>query len=74
MEKNTIGTDASMATHINNICERNYVQVQGTNRKLVPTKLGSALVHGYQQIDPDLVAPDLRSQIEQRVNMIAKVT
>lgn len=36
MEKNGIGTDASMATHINNICERDYVKVGG-GRKLIPT-------------------------------------
>lgn len=39
MEKNGIGTDASMATHINNICERKYVVIKG-GRQLVPTDLG----------------------------------
>jgi DNA topoisomerase-3 len=46
MEKNGIGTDASMATHINNICDREYVKV-GTGRKLIPTQLGLNLVKGY---------------------------
>jgi len=57
MDKFKIGTDASMATHINNICERSYVQVEGASRKLKPTDLGLSLVRGYKKIDPDLVAP-----------------
>jgi len=49
MEQHKIGTDASIATHINNIQERNYVRCE-YGRKLVPTKLGIALVHGYYAI------------------------
>ncbi|KAL6970893.1 hypothetical protein U1Q18_030573 [Sarracenia purpurea var. burkii] len=71
MEKNGIGTDASIPVHINNICERNYVQVQ-TGRKLVPTALGISLIRGYQCIDPDLCLPDIRSFIEQQITLVAK--
>jgi len=47
MEKNGIGTDASMAIHIGNICERNYVKLDNKSRILTPTKLGNALIKGY---------------------------
>ncbi|XP_030507422.2 DNA topoisomerase 3-beta isoform X1 [Cannabis sativa] len=71
MEKNGIGTDASISVHINNICERNFVKVQA-GRKLVPTPLGITLIRGYQCIDPDLCLPDIRSFIEQQINHVAK--
>lgn len=71
MEKNGIGTDASISVHINNICERNYVQVQA-GRKLVPTALGITLIRGYQCIDPDLCLPDIRGFIEQQITLVAK--
>ncbi|KAL2531014.1 DNA topoisomerase 3-beta [Forsythia ovata] len=71
MEKNGIGTDASIPVHINNICERNYVQVQA-GRRLVPTALGVSLIRGYQCIDPDLCLPDIRSFIEHQITLVAK--
>ena len=50
MEQNGIGTDASIPTHINNICQRNYVNVSGGARRLIPTNLGIVLIHGYRRL------------------------
>jgi DNA topoisomerase-3 len=72
MEKHGIGTDASMATHINNICQRNFVEVTQPGRRLKPTALGNALIMGYRDIDPELVSAELRSNIEKNVGLIAK--
>ena len=71
MERNGIGTDASIPTHINNICKRNYVTLE-SGRRLLPTQLGIVLVQGYHRIDSDLVLPLVRSAIEEQCNHIAK--
>jgi DNA topoisomerase-3 len=72
MERNGIGTDASIASHIENIVERRYVELSQTGRRLVPTQLGAALVHGYLRIDPDQVLPTVRRNIERLIDLIAK--
>lgn len=71
MEKNGIGTDASIPTHIENILKRNYATLE-SGRRLMPSKLGLVLVQGYYQIDSGLVLPTVRSDIEDQCNKIAK--
>lgn len=56
METHGIGTDASMAVHINSVTNRRFVNVVGTRRSLVPTNLGIVVIHGIQKIDSDLAS------------------
>eukprot|EP00796_Vickermania_ingenoplastis_P008249 gene8249-5770_t len=71
MEKNGIGTDASISTHVNNVVERGYCTVQ-PGRIMKPTKLGVVLVHGIKLIDPELVLPTVRCRVEEYVTQIAE--
>ena len=72
MERNGIGTDASIPTHINNIESRKYVTIQSQGgRRVVPTDLGVTLVQGYHRIDPELALPAVRSHVEKQLDMIA---
>jgi DNA topoisomerase-3 len=48
MDKNGIGTDATIATHISTICDRAYV-TKDEQQRFHPTKLGIALVEGYNR-------------------------
>jgi DNA topoisomerase-3 len=71
MDANGIGTDATMAEHIEKIVERAYVIKHNlSGRKslpvLIPSTLGVALVEGYDEIgfDKSLTKPFLRKDME----------
>ena len=70
MEKNHIGTDASMSVHIDNIVRRGYVKVD-EERKLKPTKLGIALIEALETVEPEIVLPKNRATIEAFVKELA---
>lgn len=67
MDKNGIGTDATIAEHISKIIDREYAmrQKQGGRDYLVPSTLGIGLVEGYNRIgfDKSLSKPHLRAEV-----------
>lgn len=72
MDANGIGTDATMADHISNIQERNFVIKKG--ECFEPTPLGIALVKSYEriQLDMSLTKPYLRRETELEVSAVAE--
>ena len=71
MDKNGIGTDATIATHISTIQAREYV-IRNAQNQFEPTKLGLALVEGYNSMGYQLNKPQLRALIEADCQRIAK--
>ncbi|KAJ5920856.1 hypothetical protein N7466_009182 [Penicillium verhagenii] len=79
MDANGIGTDATMAEHIAKVKEREYVVThkRGSGRtsveELIPTRLGVALVEGYDNVvaglpnSISLSKPFLRKEMELRM-------
>jgi DNA topoisomerase-3 len=49
MDKNGIGTDATIAEHISTILKRGYAEKLPQGLQFTPTTLGIALVNGYEQ-------------------------
>jgi DNA topoisomerase-3 len=63
MDKNGIGTDATIAEHINKIQERKYAVIDGLEFK--PTTLGEAIIAGYNFIGLRILSqPNLRAKTE----------
>eukprot|EP01124_Arcella_intermedia_P015794 TRINITY_DN22374_c0_g1_i1.p1 TRINITY_DN22374_c0_g1~~TRINITY_DN22374_c0_g1_i1.p1 ORF type:complete len:584 (+),score=182.22 TRINITY_DN22374_c0_g1_i1:119-1753(+) len=71
MDKNKIGTDATIAEHIHKIQERKYAVLDG--REFKPTTLGEALVAGYNYIGLRLLSqPQLRAKTESDMKEITE--
>lgn len=70
MDRNGIGTDATIAQHITTIQDRAYA-TKDANQKFLPTKLGIALVEGYNSMGYQLNKPDLRREMEAECNQVA---
>ena len=71
MDKNGIGTDATIAQHIETIIKREYVmpRMEGGTKYLVPSTLGIGLVEGYNLIgfEKSLSKPQLRREVGVRI-------
>ena len=77
MDINGIGTDATIAEHIDKIIQRNYVSRQkiGTKEAFIPTVLGVALIQAFDAILKDrmsLSKPFLRRALEALLQKIAR--
>lgn len=74
MDANGIGTDATIAEHIEKITKRQYItKVTKRNKKsLVPTILGMSLVDGFEELNlrNSLTKPFLRKNMEEELKEI----
>ncbi|KAM0677623.1 Karyopherin transporter [Binucleata daphniae] len=71
MDKNGIGTDATIAEHIQKIQDRKYAYKR--NAYIIATSLGYGLIDGYKRIGLlELPNPHLRSKLEEDLKRICE--
>jgi DNA topoisomerase III len=69
MDKNGIGTDATIAQHIQTIQKRSYA-VKHQEQYFAPTTLGLALVAAFENAGLNMTQPHLRAKTEQDLKSI----
>ncbi|KAF8481542.1 prokaryotic type I DNA topoisomerase [Gautieria morchelliformis] len=78
MDKNGIGTDATIAQHIQTIIDREYVieRMEGSTKYLVPSTLGIGLIEGYNKIgfEKSLSKPQLRREVSSAEYLLSPFT
>lgn len=76
MDANGIGTDATIADHIEKIQTRNYVKSEKVGKEtfLQPTTLGVALVHGFEEmgLEDSFAKPFQRREMEEDLKKICE--
>lgn len=69
MDRNGIGTDATIAQHIKTVLDRGYAIVH--SNVFVPTPLGLGLVEGYDALNLALSSPALRAHMERELKAVS---
>jgi DNA topoisomerase-3 len=76
MDANGIGTDATMAEHIQKVQVRNYTytQMRGSIKEFIPSTMGVALIEGYEKLGltTSLGKPFLRKEMELKMKAICE--
>lgn len=70
MDKNGIGTDATIHEHIQKIQERKYASKSGTF--IIPEKLGIALIRAYKNSNLEFSRPFLRKHLELKLKEVCE--
>lgn len=70
MDKNGIGTDATIHEHIQKIQTRSYAKKE--RAKIMPLSLGKALIEGYDVFGLEFSKPKLRSELEENLKRIER--
>ncbi|KAK6117539.1 hypothetical protein DH2020_048718 [Rehmannia glutinosa] len=73
MDKAGIGTDATMHDHIKKLLDRFYA-TKDSSMRFSPTKLGEALVMGYDDMGYELWKPYLRAMMESDMKAVSMGT
>jgi len=72
MDKNGIGTDATIHQHIEKILERGYAYKLPKSKLFTPTYVGNFLLDAYWKIGLSLHDPTLRAKMENDMKEIAE--
>ncbi|MEZ0345729.1 MAG: DNA topoisomerase [Infirmifilum sp.] len=69
MKRYGIGTDATMQDHIHTNIERKYFTIR--DKRCIPTPLGKTLILSLLEVEPRLVLPEIRGNMESQLAKIA---